>query len=102
GRLVLRGRDATARVFDAGGRPLSVSDRNGNTLAYTYDAEGRLAAVADPQGRRLAFAYGASGRLSAVTDPSGTTHAFSYEEGRLVRVASTAPDGTVSAWTYAY
>ncbi|WP_343066738.1 DUF6531 domain-containing protein, partial [Dissulfurirhabdus thermomarina] len=81
GRLVLRGRDATARVFDAGGRPLSVSDRNGNTLAYTYDAEGRL---------------------SAVTDPSGTTHAFSYEEGRLVRVASTAPDGTVSAWTYAY
>ncbi|MBI4600879.1 MAG: hypothetical protein HY721_02865 [Planctomycetes bacterium] len=82
----LRRFDGRTQDFDASGRLVARSDRNGNTTLLTYDGAGRLASLTDPAGRSLTFGYHASGRLATVTDFTGRVWTFAYDsKDRLIR-----------------
>jgi len=86
------------RRFDADGRLLSETDRNGNATAYAYDAEGRLVSLTDPAGLVTELAY-EGGRLASVTDPAGRVTAFTHNAaGQLTRVDY--PDGSAQTFEY--
>jgi len=93
--------------FDAGGRLVSLADRNDNTVSFSYtgndlttitdtvgrevdlayDASHRLIAVTDPLNRTVEYAYDVNGRLRTVTDLRGETTTYSYDAaGRLASV----------------
>lgn len=91
-------KDGTRKLFDAGGRIVSITDTNGNSLAFAHDASGNLATVIDAAGRVTTFAYGADNRLTAITDPAGKDYTFSYSGTYLAAV--TWPDN--SSWQYTY
>lgn len=105
--------------FDAGGRLISETDRNGYSTTLTYDAGGELTKVTDPAGRSLTFAhagghvvsatdpaghatsyaYDAAGNLTSVADPMGRTWKFSYDADHLL-LSMTDPNGGKSTNTY--
>jgi len=55
-------------TFDAGGKLVSESDRNGYSTELIYDAAGDLDYVEDEDGRDLDFAW-SGGRVVAIVDP---------------------------------
>ena len=84
--------DETER-YDAQGRLVSLTNRQGFTQTLAYDAEGRLATVADPGGRTLRFTYDETQRLQTLTDPAGGVHSYRYDgNGNLASVGY--PDTT--------
>jgi len=91
-------KDGTRKLFDAGGRIVSITDTNGNSLAFVHDASGNLSTVTDAAGRITTFAYGADNRITAITDPAGKGYTFSYSGTYLTAV--TWPDN--SSWQYTY
>jgi YD repeat-containing protein len=72
--------------FDAAGRLVSLTDRNGYTSALTYDASGRLSTISDPSSRVATITYSGS-RIHRVTDHSGRYVEFTYDvNGNLTDV----------------
>ncbi|MBN1489882.1 MAG: hypothetical protein JXA69_08195 [Phycisphaerae bacterium] len=77
--------------FDAGGRLVSVVDRNSNVTGLAYSDgthPGRVTDITDPAGRTLSLAYDASGQLDSLTDfasPPRVVH-YIYTSGRLTQV----------------
>ena len=69
------------RRFDADGRLVSISDRNGNQLMLTYDLEARLEKIIDATGREaLTFVYSDTDqRIDQVMDAGGRTISYSYD-----------------------
>ncbi|MFA7009510.1 MAG: hypothetical protein WC204_11685, partial [Elusimicrobiales bacterium] len=89
--------DKTVYRYNADGKLVTITDRNGSRASLDY-ASGVLSAVKDPSNRTLyTFAYGGDGKLSAVTDLAGRTINFNYQDGMLSRVEG--PDGIT---TYGY
>jgi RHS repeat-associated protein len=86
--------------FDAAGRLLSESDRNGNVTTMNRNAEGRLESVTDAAGRKLTFGYTSEGEVESVTDPMGHVVKYSYEGGNLTRV--TLPGESSPRWRFEY
>lgn len=85
--------DESIEAYDATGKLLSITHRNGLQQTLNYDSRGRLSGVSDPFGRQLSFAYDATGRLSTLTDPAGNLYRYNYDgNGNLVSV--TYPDQT--------
>ncbi|WP_156372145.1 RHS repeat protein [Acidovorax sp. Leaf78] len=80
----------TTLVFDATGKLLSTTARNGWKTDYAYDTAGRLTTVTDWLGQVLAFSYSSSGQLVSVAAPDGQVIALGYDDGRLKQV--TYPD----------
>jgi RHS repeat-associated protein len=91
--------DLTTDTFDATGRLVSESDRNGYVTSLTYDGSGRLTTVTEPAGRTLAFGYDAAGRLASVTDPAGRTTTYGYDAAGNLATA-TDPAGHVRSYGY--
>jgi|CXWL01.1.fsa_nt_gi RHS repeat-associated protein len=90
--------DQTVFTFDAGGKLLTVQDRNGNTTAYEYNAAGQLTRIVDPVGLATTFSYIGS-RVSTITDPANRITSLSYDAaGNLIRI--TDPDATARQWDY--
>lgn len=96
GTFTLTRKDGPRYSFRADGKIASITDRNGNALAFAY-AGGLLQTVTDPAGRAVAFSYDASGKFASVTDPAGSVYSFTAG-GSLTNV--TFPDG--GTWSYAY
>jgi YD repeat-containing protein len=93
GSFLLQEHHGTAEFFDAAGRLLWVSDRNGNVISYTYDSEGQLVARTDPAGQTTLFTY-TGGLLTDITDPAGRVTHLTYDSsGRLTAVTAPDPDG---------
>ena len=93
-------RDDTKEVYDAIGRLLSITDRNGFAQTLVYDDSGKLIKVTDIVGRTLSFFYDAAGRLMAMLDPDGSEYDFSFNsEGNL---ASVKPPNSANARNYQY
>ncbi|MBI3071808.1 MAG: hypothetical protein HYY84_06720 [Deltaproteobacteria bacterium] len=111
-------------TYDPGGLAAQVTDARGGVYRFTYDAWGRLSRVDDPVGAATQFSgfeFGfdsqsnvrtAEGRLStfsATKKPSGLDfYNFTDFDGTMTVTnerrgesgTETAPDGTVTAWTY--
>ncbi|MBI1920281.1 MAG: hypothetical protein HYS23_04275 [Geobacter sp.] len=97
GGFTLTAKDGARQLFADGGKLSSVTDRNGNALAFAY-ANGNLATVTDPAGKTVTFTYGSDNRITNVTGPAGESYAFGYANGLLSSI--TYPDG--GAWRYVY
>jgi YD repeat-containing protein len=65
-------------MFGENLRIASMSDRNGNVMAYSYDTDGKLTKVTNTPGQEIAFAYLANGRLESVTDSTGRKVILEY------------------------
>ena len=76
--------DETER-YDAQGRLVSLTNRQGFTQTLAYDAEGRLATVADPAGRTLRFSYDETQRVQTLTDPAGGVYSYRSDRRALRR-----------------
>jgi RHS repeat-associated protein len=85
--------DQSHYTFNAGGKLISETDRNGFATTLSYNGSGRLTTVTDPAGRTLTFAYDGSGRITTVTDPGGRSVSFSYDGGGNLQTATDVNDG---------
>ena len=64
----------------------SITDRNGNAVAFAYDGGGNLVTITDAAGRVTTFAYDGSNRCASMTAPTGDVAAYTYDgNGRLSR-----------------
>ncbi len=107
GQYTLITTDQKKETYDAGGRLISITDRNDNqqTLVYQND---RLHEVIGPFGRTLSFGYDEYGRLVTVTDPAGRDVVFAYDApdpgstGNLVRVTHPINAGESRIRKYLY
>ena len=90
--------DQVTYHFDAGGRLVSLSDRNDNQLTLAYDSDGRLATVTDTVGRQIGFTHDSDGQLTGVALPDGRATSYSYTDGLLTEVVDAAGETT----TYEY
>jgi RHS repeat-associated protein len=66
------------------GRPLTITDPNGNSSVMSYDAKGNLITVQNAPGEIWTFTYDAQGRRVTSTDPLGKTRTLAYDGGDLV------------------
>jgi YD repeat-containing protein len=90
--------DATFE-FDAAGRLLSRTARNGWTTRYTYTAAGQLASATNAFGRTLTFAHSATGQLVSATTPDGRVIGYAFDSA--ARLASVIyPDGKSRSFLY--
>ncbi len=102
--------DGTIHLFDAAGRWLSTTDRNGHGDQGSYNGSGQLTLVTMADGRRDAFTYDGSGKLASiaqmgagvtdcVANPQGCrTWTYSWSGDSLRQIGR--PDNT--AWLFAY
>ena len=85
--------DDDVELYNATGKLLSITHRNGLTQTLVYDGSGRLATVSDTFGRQLSFTYDASNRMQTMTDPAGGVYLYTYDTAGNVSSA-TYPDNT--------
>ena len=86
-------------TYDAAGKLIGVTSRNGLSQTLTYDAQGRLSAVTDTFGRTLIFSYDALGRVQGFTDPSGGVFSYAYAPNGILNQV-TYPDTKVRTYHY--
>jgi RHS repeat-associated protein len=98
GSYTLTTREHLVYEFDAGGRLLTCTDADGNTVTLSH-AGGYWTGITDAAGRNWSLAYNAADRLESVSDPAGRAVTFAYNAaGDLTSV--TNPAGGISAYQY--
>ena len=91
--------DDEVEAYNASGKLLSISSRDGRTQTLGYDTNGRLTTVTDDVGRVLNFTYDGPSRIQTLTDPAGGVTQYGYDAtGNLTSV--TYPDGKVRTYHY--
>src|SRR5437660_1741572 len=70
-------KDGRVHQFNASGKLLSLTDRNGNQTLLTY-ANGNLSSITDPFARVLTVTTNASQRISSISDALGTIATYTY------------------------
>jgi RHS repeat-associated protein len=91
-------KEQQAYLFDAAGRVISITDRNGNTTTISYGAYG-ISAIVAPDGRALDLVCGAGGHITSVTDPLSRSWSYSYDAaGNLASVTDPANHTTHYAY----
>lgn len=91
--------DDSVETYDAEGRLLFITSRDGSKQTLLYDPEEKLIEVRDELGRSLQFTYNANHRVASIVDPAGQVHTYAYDpQGNLGAV--TAPGS--GARTYLY
>ncbi|MEF8770933.1 DUF6531 domain-containing protein [Candidatus Accumulibacter contiguus] len=95
-----RDSDDAVETYDASGRRLTRTDRDGLSLRFSYAPGANTPSrVEDHFGRRLTFTHDSQGLLSELTDPAGHKVIYTYDAaGNLITV--TYPDGTTRSYTY--
>ncbi len=93
---------SAASIFitrDAVGRPLTITDREGNTETNIYDAAGQLVSFTDSLGRVTTYEYDGRGNETTITPPIGGSLEYDYDSlGRRVR--TTEPGGGITTYRY--
>ncbi|GAB4206675.1 MAG: hypothetical protein OHK0022_34000 [Roseiflexaceae bacterium] len=84
-------------VFDAEGRLVAHTDRNGNQTRLTYDGE-RLVRAENDSGRWLTFEYNGEGLITAINAPEDKRVVYGYTDGNLTSV--TDPRGNTTRYVY--
>ena len=91
-------KDQSVYRFNDQNQLVSMTDRNGNVMAYEYDANAQISKIIDPVGLETTFSY-TDNRVTQITDPAGKVTQLDYDtEGNLLRV--TDPDGESRTWSY--
>jgi YD repeat-containing protein len=76
-------------------KPVSIVDRNNNTMLFFYDGLGRLTTIVDTLGRSNLVSYNSSGLVGSLTDFSGRTVRYEYDTNDdLIACVSPAVTGT--------
>jgi YD repeat-containing protein len=84
--------------YDAAGRLLSITNREGKVQTVAYNGDGLVASVSDPFGRAISFGY--SGKLlTSVSDLNGAAYTYAYNANRLLDAVQ-APDLTTRQYRY--
>lgn len=91
--------DDSIEIYDARGRLLSISARNGQTTNLRYDPGGKLIEVVSHFGRRYRFQYDGAGRITSITDPTEQTTQYAYNQWGMLEFV-THPDGTRRTYHY--
>ncbi|RJQ76320.1 MAG: hypothetical protein C4519_14710, partial [Desulfobacteraceae bacterium] len=66
-------KDGFIQDFDAGGRLLAITDRNGKATTLSYNGS-QLAGITDFNGRQTAITTGANGKIATIIVPGGGTY----------------------------
>ncbi len=82
--------------FNAGHRVSTITDADGNTVAFTYTNE-KVSSVSDSFNHTLTMGY-TGDLLTSVSDSAGRSVSFGYADGNLI--SYTDPEGKV--WDYGY
>jgi RHS repeat-associated protein len=98
GLTYVRASDESRWQFDAMGKLVAITQRNGWTMTLAYDAANRLTGVTNAFGRTLGFAYEAGGRLAVITTPEGRQIAYAYDA--IGRLASASYAGAARTYHY--
>ncbi|WP_124950338.1 RHS repeat-associated core domain-containing protein [Sulfuriferula thiophila] len=91
--------DDSVETYDATGKLLSITDRNGKIQTLTYDTNNHLISVTDAMGRQLNFTYDASSRIATMTAPSGGIYHYAYDSYNNLSTV-TYPDNTIKTYLY--
>ncbi len=91
-------RDETEQ-YDAGGRLLSITNRQGMTTTLTYDASGKLYQIRDHFGRTLTITFNPAGTIDTLTDPAGGVFRYGYDATGNLKSVST-PDQRSRTYFY--
>jgi RHS repeat-associated protein len=92
-------KDGSVQQFNSAGKLLSLTDRNGNTTAFTYGGNGFLSSVTDPFGRTLTLTTNGSGQVTSISDSMGTVTAYTYGGGNELLSVTYADN---SAFQFSY
>ncbi len=99
GATYKRADDDSVWQFDATGKLLTHTPRNGWTTRLQYNALSQLASVTNQFGRQLTFNYNPAGQLATMTAPGGDVTRYGYDGlGNLS--TTTWPDGNVRRYHY--
>jgi len=71
--------DSSLEQYDATGKLLSITTREGLTTSLAYNVDGTLATVTDQFGHTLSLAYDTQGNLLTMTDPAGNVYTYGYD-----------------------
>lgn len=92
------GTRSTAKTYDTFDRVETVTDPNGERIAYAYDANGNRTRLTDPDGWVTGYTFDALNRPTAVTTAGGVTEYRYFRDGRLKEVRY--PNGTTATHGY--
>ena len=105
-----RASDDAVEQYDASGKLISVTARNGQVTTLTYsDAMtpvsiapkvGLLIGIADHFGRQISFTYDATAQAVTLTDPAGNAYALAYNESSAVNISVTSPVNNLTSVTF--
>ena len=88
----------TTMTYDGAGRPLTVTNAQGQATTTNYDALNRPVKVVDPLQRQSLFGYTGL-ELTSFTDPAGKVYRWAYNALGWV-TTETFPDGTTRRYGY--
>jgi RHS repeat-associated protein len=89
---------ATA-TYDAQGRPIAITDFNGNKTTLSYGNSNKPTQATYADGSLIGWVYNALGLLTAMTDQGGATTRFDWDNsGRLLDIID--PLGGMNSFTY--
>ncbi|WP_379157921.1 RHS repeat-associated core domain-containing protein [Paenibacillus sp. sgz5001063] len=84
--------------FNAEGLLQSVTDLNGNAIAFAY--QGTKLETVSTAGASLSLSYDGAGKLTAVTDPTSRQMSFHYSPASGDLISITDVDGAITHLTY--
>jgi RHS repeat-associated protein len=85
--------------YDAAGRLIKISDKNGDTQSLYYNASNQLDYVEDNLARRVRFTYDTQGRVATMIDPAQRNFIYGYDANNNL-ASVTYPDTTTKQYLY--
>ena len=93
------GTGTTNWVFDAVGRPTTITQPSVGSVGYGYDSLGNRTSLSYPDGKVVTYTYDLAARLTNATDWQAQTTSYSYNTmGQPITVA--LPNAVTSRYTY--
>jgi RHS repeat-associated protein len=88
--------------FNALGKPVTLTQRNGWVYLLAYNPSGQLVTVTNRFGRQLALTYNASNLLSGVAAPDGQQISYQYNSGSSLIYAGYGTNSTPNTSSIQY
>ena len=92
----------TKASYDAYGKPLSMTDAQGNTTKFEYDRHDNLVCVTRADGGEVKYTYYENGLLQSQTDACGNTTVYTYDASGRIETVTDGEENTVSLGYDAY
>ncbi|HEC76484.1 MAG TPA: hypothetical protein ENI33_04410, partial [Thermoplasmatales archaeon] len=92
---LLQIKDGSSYSFNATGRIMNITDKNGNKLTFTY-LNGKLVNITDDTGLWITLGYNINGRVATIRDTLGREIEYKYNtEGELINVTDVMGNSTL-------